>query len=144
MGGPADLRLHPDAPGHLFTEKEANSLLPRLRPLLREAQDLKQKMESLDKELTELAPPSVGNGHARDAVGLRSRTLEMEQMNRRVQMILATVQDLGCEVKDLDMGLVDFRSMRNDREVYLCWTLDEPVVAFWHDLEGGYRGRQPL
>ena len=53
-------------------------------------------------------------------------------------------QRLGILIKDVDTGLVDFPHMREEREVYLCWRLGEPKVEFWHDVDSGFSGRQPL
>jgi len=51
---------------------------------------------------------------------------------------------LDIEVRDLDVGLVDFLGLREGRVIYLCWSVDEPTLAYWHELNAGYRGRQPL
>jgi hypothetical protein len=52
--------------------------------------------------------------------------------------------DRGIVLRDLDRGLIDFPAIRDDREVYLCWIDGEPDIGFWHDLDAGYAGRQPL
>ncbi|HSP54867.1 MAG TPA: DUF2203 domain-containing protein, partial [Dehalococcoidia bacterium] len=54
------------------------------------------------------------------------------------------VNDMGCELKDLDRGLVDFRSIIGDQEIYLCWMLGEEHITHWHDLDAGFAGRRPL
>jgi hypothetical protein len=54
------------------------------------------------------------------------------------------ITNLGCELKGIDEGLIDFRALREGREVYLCWRLGEERIAFWHDIEAGFGGRQPL
>jgi hypothetical protein len=55
-----------------------------------------------------------------------------------------TIEQSGIVLRDIDRGLVDFPAIFEDREVYLCWELGEDDVAFWHDLDGGYGGREPL
>jgi hypothetical protein len=57
---------------------------------------------------------------------------------------LSFFQDLGCELKDLDQGLVDFPSYRDDKLIYLCWKRGEDRVSFWHAIDSGFSGRQPL
>ena len=58
---------------------------------------------------------------------------------------LATeLEEIGCELKDVHTGLLDFRSLREDRVVYLCWRLGEDEIRFWHELDTGFAGRQPL
>lgn len=54
------------------------------------------------------------------------------------------IQSLGIVIRDVDRGLIDFPAVRDGREVYLCWQLDEGEIAFWHDIEAGFGGRQPL
>ena len=61
-----------------------------------------------------------------------------------VRELLARSRQLGIVVRDIDRGLIDFPAIRDGREVYLCWELDEERIGFWHDLESGYGGRQPL
>jgi hypothetical protein len=51
---------------------------------------------------------------------------------------------MGVQIKDFDRGLVDFPHLRDGREVFLCWELDEDDIAFWHDIDGGYAGRERL
>lgn len=127
-----------------FTVEEATALLPRLRPLVREVQELRRQADAAQSELDSLTPPAGGNGHARDPRALRLKAREANQLTRRLQRATQAVQDLGGELKDIEMGLVDFLALRNGREVYLCWNVDEIAVAFWHGLETGFRGRQPL
>jgi hypothetical protein len=51
---------------------------------------------------------------------------------------------MGCVLKDMDQGLVDFLTRRDGREVYLCWRYGEERVAYWHELQAGFAGRRPL
>ena len=63
---------------------------------------------------------------------------------QRFNASLSFIQELGCELKDLDQGLIDFPSYRDGKLVYLCWKRGEPRVEFWHDIEAGFAGRQRL
>jgi hypothetical protein len=65
---------------------------------------------------------------------------DLHHLNARVRRIT----DLGVQLKDLEKGLVDFPAWREDREVFLCWHLGEDRVRYWHDIETGFGGRQPL
>ena len=98
-----------------FTAAEANSLLPQIEPALRSLREARDRLT--DAELHEAlatAAPTNGGG------------------------------DAGRVLRDIDRGLVDFPAIVDGREAYLCWQLDEEEVAFWHDLESGFGGRQPL
>jgi hypothetical protein len=67
-----------------------------------------------------------------------------ETAGRRLKAILEEVQTVGCVVKDLDIGLVDFPTLLDGVEVCLCWKLGEPRIEYWHGLEEGFRGRKPI
>jgi hypothetical protein len=62
----------------------------------------------------------------------------------RIESSVHALSEMGCILKDINSGLVDFPTIRNGREVLLCWRYDEPEVGFWHDAEAGFAGRQPL
>jgi hypothetical protein len=119
-----------------FTVDEANELLERLKPLLRELRDARDLLT--DSEAHEvLSAASAGNGGGSQGKQVGEAFLE-------VRRLLTEVNEMGVVVRDVDRGLVDFPAQIDDREVYLCWELGEDEVAFWHDLETGYRGRQPI
>ena len=119
-----------------FTREEANAFLPRVEPLLRKLRDARDRLTDAEAhELLADAAPANGGGEAGRQVG--DAFLE-------VRDLLAEIQDLGIVIRDIDRGLIDFPAILEDAEVYLCWQLDEPEVGFWHDLESGFGGRQPL
>jgi hypothetical protein len=80
---------------------------------------------------------AIGNGGSRKAG-------ELLPYFERMQNALLTIQELGCELKDIDMGLVDFPALREGRVVYLCWRYGEDRLRYWHELDAGFAGRQPL
>ncbi len=61
-----------------------------------------------------------------------------------MRRILGALEEAGIVIKDIDRGLIDFPALMDDREVFLCWELGEDEVGYWHDLESGFGGRQPL
>lgn len=67
-----------------------------------------------------------------------------DQLGHEMQRLIDELHGMGIEVKGIDQGLVDFPAERDGRTIYLCWMLDEPDIAYWHDLDTGFRGRQPL
>ena len=124
-----------------FTVEEARALVPRLRDMLLALQSEKRELDRELNELRRIAPLAFLNGSAQKLQAHEERTATLV---RAIREKVRAVHELGVEVKDLDMGLVDFPSLRDGREVYLCWKVDEPTVAFWHELDAGFRGRQPL
>jgi hypothetical protein len=124
-----------------FTVEEARALVPRLRDMLLALQSEKRELDRELNELRRIAPLAFLNGSAQK---LQAHEERIATLVRAIREKVRAVHELGVEVKDLDMGLVDFPSLRDGREVYLCWKVDEPTVAFWHELDAGFRGRQPL
>ena len=81
------------------------------------------------------------NGHTAEALALEARATDLL---RAIGARLDGLRMLGIELKDLEHGLVDFPSWREGRVVYLCWRLDEERIGYWHELDAGFQGRQPL
>ncbi len=126
-----------------FTLDEANGLLPEIRELMTILQQKKKQLDDRRWQLAELAQSAKGNGVAAEekAADLQSA---VEILVEEITTMVNEVQGFGCEVKDLDIGLLDFRSFRDGRPVYLCWKLGEDTITYWHDLDTGFAGRQPL
>ena len=111
-------------------------MLPRVEPLLRELRVARDRLTDAEAhEALAGAAPGNGGGEAGREIG--EGFLE-------VRRLLVELQELGIVIRDVDRGLIDVPAVLGGREVYLCWQLDEPEVAFWHDLEGGYSGRQAI
>ena len=121
----------------LFTVEEANALLPTLRELL---DDLAHHRDALREKAPHLEPilqAAVANGG-----GLAGSEYGVEAY--RLHLAVARIRELGVLLKDLDMGLLDFPHERGGRVVFLCWHPPEERVEYWHEIEAGYAGRQPL
>jgi hypothetical protein len=61
-----------------------------------------------------------------------------------VNRLIERVQEMACELKDIEQRLIDFRTEREGREVYVCWKLGEPDIRWWHELDAGFADRRPL
>jgi hypothetical protein len=126
-----------------FSRAEAESLLPRITPVLHEVQRLRQEQLAHDEALAADRAKVLGNGHL-PPDQLRQHQRESVAAERQIARLVRALSDLGIVVKDLDTGLVDFPALRNGRPIYLCWRLGEPHIAWWHDIETGFAGRMPL
>ena len=119
-----------------WTPEQANELLPIVGATVRRVRDARRRLaeRGFDSELSERAETTGGawpdTDHARESVEL---AVGFDILER-----------LDIVVRDLERGLVDFPSMIDGREVYLCWLLDEPAVGHWHGIESGFAGRKPL
>ena len=119
-----------------FTRAEANALLPQLTELLGQLREAKNELtDSEAHEALSDAAPSNGGGEEGRQVGVAF--LE-------VRRLLETIEQSGIVLRDIDRGLVDFPAVLDETEVLLCWELGEDEVGFWHDLDAGYGGREPL
>ncbi len=120
-----------------FTLDEARALLPRLRQMLRDTHRRRDAALRADEELGRLQRETNAD---LGGPGVTALFMDLAQMNAQLHAIHA----LGIEVKDLDRGLVDFPHLRDGREVFLCWELEEDDIEFWHDIDTGYAGRERL
>ena len=119
-----------------FTREEANALLPQLKPLLRQLRDAKDKLTDTDvHEVLSEAAATNGGGEEGRQVGVAF--LE-------VRRLLEALEESGILLRDIDRGLLDFPAVIAGEEIYVCWELGEDEVDYWHELNSGYRGRQPL
>ncbi|HTP33554.1 MAG TPA: DUF2203 domain-containing protein [Candidatus Acidoferrales bacterium] len=128
-----------------FTHAEAQRLLPEVGRLLRDALDAKTEYQEAEKAIRELSERVMLMGGI-----LVDRERSMDARARRdaaaamLKSAVEAVQETGCLIKDLDIGLVDFPTLFNGVEVYLCWKLGEPAIQFWHGVDEGFKGRKPI
>ncbi len=120
-----------------FSLDEANAMLRVIKPLIAEILSIRQKILDHRPEVWPVIERAAGNGGSRAASKL---AMEFE----RLDALVHEIQDNGVIVKDVNIGLLDFPSLMNGREVYLCWKYDEREIGFWHEVESGYAGRQPI
>lgn len=119
-----------------YTREEARALLPNVEAWLAQLVDLRDRLGRFDRRLSALLADGadVGgetvSGWLRTTVAYRETLREFE--TRQIQL------------KDLDRGLVDFPAIHLGREVFLCWEQGEEDIDFWHELDGGFAGREPL
>ena len=120
-----------------FSVKEANALIPRLRELLSQVKMERERLLSLQ--------PEIEKAQSRHIYDWGSpRGVEYIEIVDAYQNAVKSIEELGVLVKDLDAGLCDFPHKMGGKVVFLCWKLDEEEVSWWHDLEAGFGGRQPL
>ena len=128
-----------------FTLDEAQSLLPVLESLLRTAIDGKKLMEEVEGEMQELAHRIFLNGGTHvDVVATARRKAERVKAEQRAKDALAEIDSIGVQVKDIDIGLLDFPCEVEGRIVLLCWKMGETSITHWHSPEEGFAGRKPL
>ena len=128
-----------------FTLDEAQDLLPVLESLLRTAIDGKKLIESVDAEFQEIAHRVFLNGGmSLNVVHLARRKAEREKAIQRVRDAMAEIDAIGVQVKDLEIGLLDFPCEVDGQVVLLCWKLGETAITHWHGVSEGFAGRKPV
>jgi hypothetical protein len=128
-----------------FTLEEAQSLLPVLESLLRSAINSKKLMEEVDVEMQALSQRIFINGGTRvDVVATARRKAQRAKAEQRAKDALAEIDSIGVQVKDLDIGLLDFPFEVDGHVVLLCWKMGEPSITHWHGTEEGFAGRKPI
>ena len=126
-----------------FTLQEAQNLLPVLESLLRAAMDGKKLIEAVDNDLQDLAHRvMMSGGLLVNVVQMARRKAEREKAIHRVKDTLAEINAIGVQVKDIDIGLLDFPCKVEGRIVLLCWKLGEQGITHWHTSSEGFAGRK--
>ena len=120
-----------------FSLEEANALLPQLKEMLGQVQIEKKRLISMKPDVE-----AAKEGHICDWGTPIGPTYVM--VLEAFQESLLRIKDLGVLVQDFDTGLCDFPHQRDGKVVYLCWKLGEEKIAWWHDVNTGFSGRQPL
>ncbi|HEX9373977.1 MAG TPA: DUF2203 domain-containing protein [Roseiflexaceae bacterium] len=121
-----------------FTVAEANALLPALRPPVGRLIRAWHRLSAMQAEV-------IATLEQRPRADLGGPPLSAAAAEIiRAQNAIVAIQALGAELKDPATGLLDFLSLRDGVEVYLCWRYGEPRIGFWHPIEAGFAGRQPL
>lgn len=122
---------------------EANALIPRIEELFARLRTIRQGTRPAQEALARIEQGKRSNGadHSQEVRELRSHLdAAVDEMNT----LLREISELGCEIKDVEQGLVDFPHQRGGRVVYLCWRSGEDRIRFWHEISAGFAGRQPL
>ena len=128
-----------------FTLDEAQVLVPVLESLLRTAIAGKKLMEEVEAEMQALAHRIYLNGGTHvDVVPLARRKAERAKAEQRAKDALAEIDSIGVQVKDLEIGLLDFPCEVEGRTVLLCWKMGEQSITHWHTPEEGFAGRKVI
>ena len=120
-----------------FTLEEANEYIPQLVDEISLLRAIRNLLAGLHAEITPLLEVVSTNGGSRSTPALLKATADFQE-------VLDRIAKIGCHLKGLDPGLVDFPHLRGGKEVYLCWRMGEKRIRYWHEIEDGFDGRQPL
>jgi hypothetical protein len=136
MAGPQFLTpkpVSPSRPGKTFTLAEANRSLPLVRRIVSDIVKAHSLVANLQSQLT--------GAPLKDQPAIQK---DLDRAIQNLQSYIDELHDVGVDLKDYQMGLVDFRGRHQGHDVCLCWKLGEEKVAYWHDMHTGFAGRQPV
>ena len=134
-------------PEKIFSVDEANRLLPQVKSLIEQLQGLHASILKTDHELTRLSEQlAAGNGYPIQEIKKEIERLTQHQLDlvQAFESAVKQLEEIGCHLKDLNQGLVDFYAVREGELVFLCWRFGEDRIGFWHRVEDGFPGRRPL
>jgi hypothetical protein len=132
--------MEPRAGLKFFSVDEANELLPKVRTHLNLLRDIRRRIVS-KQALVDIEEMTVGSGNR---ARMDELLQEIESDVHGFHRTLEAFQAMGCDLKDIERGLVDFYTMRGNDVVYLCWMDGEDSIQWWHPLDTGVKGRQPI
>ena len=121
---------------HHYTLAEARALLPQVREWLKQLNQLHARSQEHDDRVSNMI--AEGNDVGGDRVNRYIETLAS------LREILQEFESREIQLKDIARGLIDFPALRDGREIFLCWEMDEDDIEHWHDLESGYAGREKI
>jgi hypothetical protein len=128
-----------------FTVEEANGLVPTLEIEFGRIAQVRSRLAPLIQALG--GPDEAVAVLQEDAPLPAGRAAEAEELRRLAGEITGAVErvnGLGCLVKDVELGLVDFYALVDGEPAFLCWQFGEPAIAHWHPLDQGYASRKPI
>ena len=125
----------------IFTLDEANRTLPLVKKIV---QDLVDGHRRWEDKVREFEVATLGASPDKPDAMAELLQIEAQRLAVEIEGYIAELNDLGVICKGMDSGLVDFRGLLDGREVFFCWKLGEPAVAYWHEIDAGFVGRQKL
>lgn len=123
-----------------YSIDEANALIPQVRAVLLQ---LAVEQRRLDASHAEMHRQLDANGDPGSAVAAGRQEAETAEIREGMRTLLVHLAEMGVELRDLEMGLVDFPGERDGEPIWICWRLSDPRVAFWHPTDEGYSTRRP-
>jgi hypothetical protein len=127
-------------PRRHYTVEEANALVPEVRAVLLQ---LAVEQRRLDAAHAEMHRRLASDGDPEAAADASRSEAQVAEIGEGIKSLISHLEELGVQLRDPEMGLVDFPGERDGRPVWLCWRLADPAVAFWHGTDEGFATRRP-
>lgn len=127
----------------IWSVEEANAAIPYLREILSVLVEQNKRADLAREALIDLQERAAGDGHSLGSE-IEFRQARLRDAVAQVRQGIEQIRCMGLEIKDLEVGLLDFPAVIEGRQALLCWQLTEPAVLYWHDADKGFASRQPL
>ena len=131
-------------PSRHFTLEEAQGLVSWLEETFQTIVPLRQSMDKLNDEIRELQNHMRSNGSGAVDQQLSTRRRDLNKISRLIEKCIQPIHERGILIKSIGEGLVDFPSIREGREVYLCWRTGEQEITYWHEVDTGFAERRHI
>lgn len=128
----------------VFTLEEANRLIPQIELAVRFLVEAASAIEQLKDQMSVLTVLDAHKPRSPEHGEYHEKKRKLEELVVGYNRKLEELRKMGCLVKDLRNGLVDFYGVKDDRLIFLCWRLGEKEIRYWHELHAGFRGRRPV
>lgn len=122
-----------------FTIEEAEGMLPKVERILRRTIRLNKALDLLSSIEIEVYDDDYDNLRR-----ITKLNKHFHKLSYEFYANIEEIEDIGCIIKDLEIGIIDFYSKFEGREIFLCWKLGEKKIKFWHEVDSGYEGRRPI
>lgn len=122
-----------------FTIEEAEGMLPKVERILRRTIRLNKALDLLSTIEIEVYDDDYDNLRR-----ITKLNKHFHKLSYEFYANIEKIEDVGCIIKDLEIGIIDFYSGFEGREIFLCWKLGEKKIKFWHEADSGYEGRRPI
>ena len=122
-----------------FTIEEAEEMLPKVERILRRTIKLNKALDLLGSIEIEVYDDDYDN-----LKRITKLNKHFHKLSYEFYINIEKIEDIGCIIKDLEIGIIDFYSEFDGREIFLCWKLGEKKIKFWHEADSGYEGRRPI
>jgi hypothetical protein len=126
--------VQPSRPRRRFTLEQANSTLPLVRRIVNDVVCTHKEAAKLQQQLERVVASAEQAQVQKD----------LELAMHRLEDFVDELSEVGCELKDYQMGLIDFTARHKGHDISLCWKLDEEKINYWHELDSGFAGRKPV
>lgn len=137
-------RRKASVPLRVFTLEQANEIIPEVQESILWFKDAVQEISQTQDSLSVLELVGAGDVKSPEHRELISKRFQLQRQVQEYQDRLEEFQKLGCLIKDVEGGLVDFYGLKDGRLIFLCWKLGEKRIDHWHEINAGVKGRRPV